>query len=309
MKPAALACLVAVVTGLALLAVPGARAAAQTLEARIMVMPTEGDAPEVARLSDATTEALRATAARFTTQVAVATAALADTAVIVGCDPAELACLDAVAAALNVDRLLFARLSPGEPGAARVEVTLSSREHAAIHATYVVRAASRDADLAAMQDGVAGLFEQEVEPVTPPDASPPDAGPGAGPGAGGAPPDGTPLPPPPPPRARARWPLWLAAGGVGAVAVGGVMWALAARKQGEIDDAPAGTARELEALADLEASARWRAGAGNVLVIGGAVAAAAGAGLYWLRGGAERGPSVGAAPVAGGAALTLGGAW
>jgi hypothetical protein len=250
-KPACLASLVALVSGLALLALPASRAAGETLEARIMVMPTEGAAPRMAGLPDAVTEALRGTAARFTTQVAVATAALADTAVIVGCDPAERTCLDAVAAALNVDRLLFARVSPGEPGAARVEVTLSSREHAAIHATFAVRASSRDADLAAMQDGVAELFEQEVEPVTP-DETPPDGGSGDD---GRAPPDETPIAAVTPPSPRARWPLWMVAGGAGAVAVGGVMWALAASKQGEIDDAPDGTPTSRRAPGGVRASA------------------------------------------------------
>jgi hypothetical protein len=276
-------------------------------EPRIMVMPIEGDAAGVRRLPDKLLETLRETARRFTPHVEVATASLADTAVIVGCDPAERACLDAVAAALNVDRLLFARIEPGTATTARVEVTLSSREHGPVSASFDVRGDRRDDDLDALAAGVVTLFEQDEDLVAepPPDEPPPDE----------PPPPADPVPVPGPPIAtdeaapRARWPLYVAGGGTGVVAVGVTMWALAASKQGEIDDAPTETAADLERLADLEASARTRATAGNLLVVGGAIAIVGGVG-YYLFGGGESSTTVGAAPVAGGgAAVSLGGVW
>ncbi len=300
------------------------RATAETLDPRIMVMKIEGDAPGVARLADKVTQALRTTARRFTPHVEVATASLADTAVIVGCEPGERACLDAVAAVLNVDRLLIARLSGDADGDAHVDVSLSSREHAPATARFDVRAATRDADVAVLAAGVARMFEDdEAAAHTPDDATgrrpdrramptltararpaatrtrPSTARPVDVPSTLDAP-------------SRARWPLWISVGGAVAVAGGATMWALASSRQDEIDAAPTDTPAQLEHLADLEASARTRATVGNLLVIGGAVAVSTGVVLYLARGRrieADTGTVVGAGVVPGGAALTIGGAW
>src|SRR5699024_8972436 len=105
-----------------------AQAGADDLDPRVMVLPFDGEEPRTrgARSADVASALVRG-AERTTSTVAQATASLSDTAVIVGCEPALPACRDAVAAALNVDQLLLARIErDGE--AAAVEVTAVTRE-------------------------------------------------------------------------------------------------------------------------------------------------------------------------------------
>lgn len=94
----------------------------------------------------------------------------------------------------------------------------------------------------------------------------------------------------------------------GALAVIGLgAWGLAAMKQGDIDDAPTGSAEELERLEEMESSARGYARVGNGLVIAGGIMAAAGA-VWWWKVGRE---PVTVTPVVGndGAGVVLGGRW
>jgi hypothetical protein len=78
---------------------------------------------------------------------------------------------------------------------------------------------------------------------------------------------------------------WTMAGaGAGVAVIGGVLLMAAADKQGQIDDAPTDTPADLAALVDLEESgsafARW----GSVLVVVGAVGAAAGVAFVITQG-------------------------
>ena len=291
----------AVLVAALVVAVPGiAHAQAEDLDPRVLILPVEGDAPRsLGDLGSAVADAMARGAARITPTVARATASLADTAVIVGCEPEEGACLDAVAAALNVDQLLIATMAPsGED--ATVDVTALTREAEPVRRSFTIRVASRDADLAAIEEATPEMLEagearkrepKIIEVVKPPQDPEPD-----------------PVPPPPEGR-RSVTPLVIAGAGGALVVAGGVFWGLAASTQGQIDDAPTDSAADLDRLVTLEDQARQRALIGNVLVIGGAVVAAAGATWYLLDRRRER--PVHAAPlvVPGGGGVAIGGTW
>jgi len=80
------------------------------------------------------------------------------------------------------------------------------------------------------------------------------------------------------------WAWAIAGSGVGLVAVGAVLLVASQNKQSEVDDAPTDTVDDLEHLSDLEASGRRYARWGNVFVLVGGVAAAAGGYLIWRQG-------------------------
>ncbi len=272
------------------------RIAAADLEPRILVLPAEGAGPRaMATLATDVGEALARGAARTTPNVARADATLADTAVVVGCDPALPACLDAVAAALNVDQVLFSRLRTAGDDA-EVAITAVTREAEPQTRTFTVHAASRAADLAAIEPAVvemlesgearrAALVSNAAVAIPPPPAAVAAA-----------------------PVARPRWPIAIAIGGAALVAGGLTSWALAADTQGDIDTAAVDTTAQLAHLASLEASARRYAMAGNALVIGGALVTTVG-GILWWR--ARRAPGVTIAPALGAdhASVVIGGAW
>lgn len=277
-----------------------------------MVLPTEGQADGDARLAGDVSDAMMRGARRATPNVAKATASLADTAVIVGCDPAERACVDAVAAALNVDQMLLATIS-SDAGGASVEVTSVSRESAPVSQRFPVRAASRRQDLAAIEAAVPGMLDAENQgggdPLPPADGPPPD----------GPPPPDVPIDAPVGPPIGGgeepgggvwRTPAYVAIGG-GALVVGGLaFWGLAAAKQGAIDDAPDATAADLERLEALEDRGQTYANVGNALVISGAVIGVGGAVWWWKTRGREPAPAT-ITPVVtpGGAAVLLEGRW
>jgi hypothetical protein len=297
----ALACALA---ALLVTAAAGPAARAQPLAPRVLVLPVEGQGP--AGLGDLVfelTEALARGAALLTPTVARATAPLEDTAVIVGCDPAVSSCLDQVAAALNVDQLLIARITAAGADAT-VEVTAITREAEPVRESFRIRRKQRGDDLAAIEKAVPRLLEagearrRDAAGGRPPPEPPPEPLPEPPPG------------PPPPPAPSRIGPLLVAGAGVALVTTGGVFWGLAAASQRDIDAAPTETPGDLERLATLEERARGRALIGNVAVAAGA--AVLGAGVTWYV--LQRGPSgreVRTAPLLlpGGGGLAVQGAW
>lgn len=287
--------LVWVVAALSIAAPRAARA--DELDPRVLVIPVAGTAPEgLGALIADVENALAAGAGRMTPNVSRATASLADTAVIVGCEPSEEDCLDAVAAALNVDQLLIADVA-ARGGDATIDVTAVTRDAEPVRQQFTVHAKSREADLRVLEDAVPVMLEageaRKGEKKKPP--PPPDGG-------------GVVVTTPPP--KVSPTPLIVAGGGGALMVAGGIFWVLAGNKQDEIDAAPTGTEAQLEHLADLEASARRNALAGNVLFIGGAAVAIGGLiwyGLEWRSAHAE--VHVEAAPTAGGAVVGIGGVW
>lgn len=298
--------------GVAAVAVVAAAAPAHaSLKPRVMVLPA-GDAGGGGAIPEDLARALTQGARRVTPDVARSSASLADTAVIVGCDPAARPCLDTVAAALNVDQLLVVRVVAGAAadagGEVTVELTAVGRETAPVTQRFPLRPATRTRDLAAIEAAVPAMLEAHVAPG--PGADDPggaggaggadagaggagagDLGPGdAGAGGAGAGSAGAGAGPEVSTRSR-RTPAAIALTGGAVVAIGVGAWVLAAIEQGEIDDAPTATAADLDRLARLERTAERYASAGNALVIAGGVAAAAGAVWWWTAGrGRDRAP-------------------
>jgi hypothetical protein len=272
------------------------------LNPRVLVLPVDGTAPSgLGALGQDVGDAMARGAARTTPDVARATASLAETAVIVGCEADEADCLDSVAAALNVDQLLVATISV-DGDDATIEVIAVTREAEPVRKTFKIRLASRAGDLQALEDQVPVMLEagearkgdrrrdRAVEP----------------PGGGVV----TPPPVTPAPEGKRSWsPLVVAGGGVAVGAAGAVFWTMAKSKQDEIDRAPVVTPGDLERLRELESDAKLRALVGNVLVAAGAVAVVGGVVWYLVqprkRGRVEVGPVI----VPGGGGVALGGAW
>jgi hypothetical protein len=244
-------------------------------------------------------------ASRTTPNVARADATLSDTAVIVGCDPSARACLDAVAAALNVDQVVFARIAISGDDA-RVAVTAITRETEPLTRTFTVHASSKPADLAAIEPAVVEMLDSGEARRSQVHHDAAQTQPTA-------------LPPPPTPPAvveapegeHPAWPIVVTGAGAAVAIAGASCWALASSKQRDIDRAPTSTAADLDHLASLETSAKRYATAGNVLVVGGAIVTVAGAALWWRVWHGSHGESVTVAPSVAPdhAGVWIGGAW
>ena len=282
-----------------------------------MVLPAQSSAD--AEIPADVARALGDGARLVTPNVARATASLADTAVIVGCDPAERACLDSVAAALNVDQMLLVTVRDGADGEVTVEVTAVSRDADPITRQFVLKPATRKQDLAAMQAAVPAMLDADaaaqVKGGGDAGNGSGDAGNGSGDagngsgdagngsgdagngsgdtGIGGGGGLGS---------SKAPMVLTIAGGAVALVGLGA--WGMAAIKQGDIDDAPTATAEDLDRLVELEGSARRYASAGNAMVLAGGITAAAGA-IWWWRAGRTHDAAPAPAPAATPAGLTL----
>lgn len=207
----------------------------------------------------------------------VADASLADSAFILGCDPATDACRDEVAGQLGYQRLVIVSRRD-----TAVEVVVRQPGGASTRKRFVVTGEGDQAGLATVERDVAAMLG----------ASGGDGG-GAGDGGGGG--DGgaqggdgaaggATSADPQRVRGMPRGAVIVGIGG-GALLLGGfVMWGLASATQGEIDDAPTNTAADFEHLAALESDGRRYASIGNGLVIGGGVAVvAAGAWILLTR--------------------------
>jgi len=305
MTPLRLASLVASLLVIAL-AAPAAHAQDQ-LAPRVLVIPLTGKGAAPAHL----TQLLVQVASERGARVATADTGLAETALLVGCDPAEATCLDAMATALNVDHLLFGTVTRNGKGKrAVVELTVTARQHAPAKATVELPDDGADeafADearkllavldiegrAAAAEPGPAPTPEPAVEPAPAPPApavttvttTRPDGGHVAG------------------------W-TWAVIGTGAALAIaGGVVWAGGRGMQGDIDAAPTRTAADLERLRQLEDDAELRLRAGGGAAIAGVAIAATGAVIAVLqRRGGER-ATVAAVPAPGGFTLTVQGSF
>ena len=279
-----------------MIALACASAGAARADGETIVVPAEAATGKV----DA---AVLGAAARGVKQAApsatVADASLADSAFILGCDPATDACRDEVAGQLGYDRLVIVARRDS-----KVEVVVRHRG-ASQRKTFVVTGEGDQAGLATVERDVAAMLGGRGGAggggVVGGDGvagggGVADGGGSGGDGGGGVFSGGA------IDHGRAagvpRGALIVGIGG-GALLVGGfVMWGLASATQGEIDDAPTATVADLEHLAALESDGRRYASIGNGLVIGGGVAVVA-AGVWVLvhrrseRAGVQIAPAVG----------------
>jgi hypothetical protein len=277
--------------------------AEDTLAPRVLVLPFDGKGPPApARVSQVIVRVAGERGAR----VSMAETGLAETSLLVGCDPAEAACLDAMASALNVDHLVFGTVQRRGKGAL-VELTVTARQRTPARVTVElpdVRTDPRSEErVAAEVARILAAFELEARSAA---AEP-------------APVPAEPTPPTPvdaaPPRAEARggvrlWTWSLIAGGAAMAAGGGALWGTALAERGDLADAPTNTAAELEDLHDREGSVELKLRVGGGLAIAGAAVAVTGVVLALRqRGGPAETSAIGvsAVPLPGGGAVGLAG--
>lgn len=306
---------------------------AKKMTGKVTIFPIQGKAANLAkRLTKVLADESRA---RGLT-VVVAKSSLADTALLVGCDPKAVSCQARVLGQLGSKQAIFGSVEPDRRGSgATVSLTVVRRKTSP--ANYSFALSDRKLEPAATQLSalLPGLFgepsaqepkvakastpNEPPEPVRPARAkSPRDAGSGAAaePTAGTG--DALAIGPSasvdsaPSPIDTTSWAL--IGSGAALVGVGGIFWLAADSKQADIERAPVATAEDLERLEDLESSARTRANLGNLFVAAGFIAAGVGITRVVLR--ARRGDrahssppdssiDVAPVPVKGGAALTL----
>ena len=249
---------------------------------------------------------LATTPARLTLEMAdviddsgarVTRAPLGDLLALAGCGEPSDECLQQALAILEVDRLVMGEVEPAASDQVRVRLRLiaagqpprrrsfliAGEGRAGLESSFRTRAAAfwRDPDLIDVDFDASAAAASVPEPRAADDRV-------------SAPEDRF--------SARRVEPVaWgIAGSGAGFTLIGGVLLLAAADKQDQVNDAPTGSAAELEALAALEESGRDYARWGTALLVVGGVATVAGAALILTQGSdAERsGPAAGSITLA-----------
>lgn len=247
---------------------------------RVLVIPLESSVPEAQTdVALAFNLALAELVKQQSASVTVAQTSLDDTMAIVGCSERTAPCLGRVAEALDVDRIVFGRVSQGED-ADSFEVLLvvarRSDDVPPVEHRFAVRAAAvAEAEPAFTEAAPPGILDAEAAP---PALEEPD---GAGPGpADGAPGMGYNFE-----IDRVERSSWIVTGAGGALfGLGTVFWILASSSQSDVDSLEVNTVADIERLIELEDRTRSRATMGNVLVTTGLLTAALGAALALRQG-------------------------
>lgn len=246
----------------ALLATTALIAPAAADPRKVLVLQSEGRADPAARARIDAAILRLAIAAELDASPSDVT--FSDAATAVGCKPDAPSCKDEVLGMLGVDEILtttvVTKLTGTEIFVRRVGKTGAARDAAIVVAT----GASLD-----KLDGLAPVFD---DAVLPPAAAP-------GEPITVAPPSELAEPVPSvvetapladdPNASRRRLEIIGMAGGAGSLVVGLVLWSAANGLEGDIEDAPTRTRRDLLELKDLESRADRNAMIGNVLVLGG----------------------------------------
>jgi hypothetical protein len=247
-------------------------------------------------------------------QPELAGATLGETASMVGCNPAEIECLEMLAETIGAAELLYGNVARGQKGAvARVNLTWFVPGNAPVSQTVALR--QRNVLEQANEFGkiIAPLLQASLavaaratpvapvavaaaeptpvaEPAPPQPESPPLAAPMAGPVLAAIPTSPAPAPEQPLPMvmrdatpaagfsfSRVGALAWIAAGvGVAAAGAGAGLLGMAAGLRDDVADAPTETVKQLEDLEGMEKRGRLYSNAGTgCLVGGGAVVASA----------------------------------
>ena len=237
-------------------------ATAEASPPKVLVLPTGGDADAASRHRlDAQLQKL----AHELGDVAAGDTTFDETATAVGCDPSTPECADQVLSTVGVEELVWATATT-KAGATTVTVQRASKD-AAPRQVSVALPSGDDGTQADAQ--LHALFGPVVaEPTPPPIAPTPQP---AEPHDDGQPRDFK----------RATGITALATGGV-ALIVGLALWGSASGVQGQINSAPLDTSADVQNVMSLQSKADNYASSGNILVVGGAVLAGAGAVLLYL---------------------------
>jgi hypothetical protein len=246
---------------------------------KILVLKSEGRADTATRTKvDA---AIIKLAKTTDAQVSPGDITMTDAAAAVGCSPETPACKDEILNMLAVDEIVYASIGP-KPGGTEVVAYRVARGGVSKDAKSMIL----KGEPAEKLDGLAPLFfatttatlppATSTEPMPPTTTEPVPAQPTAPPAlperAIEPAPVGTAYPPmivdqP----SRSPLPMIGAITGGAFVLVGFMCWGKAGSLQSEIDDAPAETSADFDAIKELERQADSYAGAGNFLFLAGAV--------------------------------------
>jgi hypothetical protein len=259
---------------------------------KLLVLQAEGRADPAVRAKIDTAILRLARAAE--PQTTAGELSFSDAATAVGCRPDSVACKDEVLGMLAVDEIVITTVTP-RPGGLEIAVRRIGKGGASRDATMLLLAAAAPDKL----DGIAPLFGAPPAPAG--SIAPSPTGPRVAVDDRTREPPGIPAPaavrePQPSPIVTPLEPVSLAeappstrrhrleiagmAGGAGMVVLGAALWAAASGVQGEIEDAPTMTRKDLAHLKDLEAKGDGLAGLGNLLVIGGVIAGSLGTYFY-----------------------------
>lgn len=246
---------------------------------KILVLKSEGRADSAVRTK--VDSAIIKLAKTTDAQVSPGDITMTDAAAAVGCAPDTTACKEEILNMLAVDELVYANLTP-KPGGTEVVAYRVARGGVSKDARSMIL----KGEPAEKLDGLAPLFfatttatlppATSTEPLPPTTAEPPPTvAPPVLPERGAEPaPIGSAYPTPidivetP---SRSPLPLIGTITGGAFVLIGFMCWGKAGSLQGEIDDAPANTTSDFDAIKELERQADSYAGAGNFLFLTGAV--------------------------------------
>ncbi|MFN0251293.1 MAG: hypothetical protein ACKV2T_30740 [Kofleriaceae bacterium] len=252
---------------------------------KILVMKSEGRADTATRTKVDT--AIIKLAKTTDAQVSPGDITMSDAAAAVGCPPETPACRDEILNMLAVDEIVYASVGP-KPGGTEVTAYRVARGGVSKDARSMIL----KGEPAEKLDGLAPLFFATTTATLPPaTTTEPPTTTEPVPGQPPAPPavparaiEPAPLGPPYPQiidqRSRSPLPMIGAITGGAFVLVGFLCWGKAGSLQSEIDDAPAETSADFDAIEELERQADSYAGAGNFLFLAGAVLG--GVGAYFL---------------------------
>lgn len=269
-----------------LVAVLGAPAAADPRKAQVFPLSASGLPDKLAGAPAKLTKAL-ATAIGGT----VASVPIEDAAGLLECDPEGSTCLAAVAKSLEVERLVFGSISYHAGGALKVTLTRFDVGPDRQQQTFELSSGTADLLASELVKVSAPLFGGTIIEEDPD----PTPGPIQGPTPEGK---GTP--------GKITTGTWALVGGGAVVAASGVVMLVSAQSiKRDVQNAPTETAADIRRLRALEDKGVQRTLIGNVLLIGGGVALAAGVVRAVIQRTSRSEPVIQPVPTEGGAVLVL----
>ncbi len=264
---------------------------------KVMVLPLDGDAdPELRAKYSASVQRLARTLGG---KVTTGDVTFTDTATAIGCDPKAPKCAEDVRATLGVDELIYGT------------VTKQDDKHVLVVHRTTKGKPRREISATLEAGGSPERAESELAPLFGGAGAPGPSGPTAGGG------EATPVTPETPPAPETPRQPVRRAQVIGYTAIGGgaalmlitfALWSSASGLKDDIEAHPTDDYDDILSLRELEDTARSRAWTGNVLFL--AALAAGGYGGYTLyRDRKAQHAVIAPAPVPGGAALLLRGAF
>ena len=265
---------------------------------KVLVLPLGGTAPAETRTK--LSASFQKMARVLDGDVQAGNTSLTDTATALGCDPAEVECVENARATLGVDELVY---GTADESNGRITVVAKRYRRGKPVREMAVTVAATDPP-SKIEPALLPVFGEEPlpdpsEPIT----TTPDPSTGT---TLEPTPDPQPEPAAGPERSNRERNIWIGvtSGGGLLVLIGLGLWSSYRSLQQDIDDAPTGTSAQIDQLRALEDRASTRAWAGNFFVLAGVAVAGYGGYRLWQWSKSKH-VTVTPTPVEGGAAVTL----